>query len=120
MARINPEVDPATRQVRLYVSVPNSNRALAAGAFAQGRVAVSSVRALTVPLTALDTKAAVPSVKRIRNGVVESVAVTLGVRDDVAERVEILTGLSAGDSVLVGAVLGTPVGAAVRVAHANR
>ena len=120
VARINPQVDPATRQVRLYVSVPNANRALASGAFAQGRVAVTSARALTVPLNALDTKAAVPSVKRIHNGLVESVAVTLGVRDDVAERVEILKGLSAGDSVLVGAVLGTPVGAAVRVAHANR
>lgn len=120
IARINPEVDPATRQVRLYVSVPNASRALAAGAFAQGRVAVTSVRALTVPLAALDTKAAEPSVKRVRNGIVESVPVTLGVRDDVAERVEILKGLSAGDSVLVGAVLGTPVGAAVRIAHANR
>ena len=120
IARINPAVDPATRQVRLYVSVPNPARALAAGAFAQGRVAVSSARALTIPLSALDTKAAVPTVKRIHNGLVESVAVTLGVRDDVAERVEVVHGLSAGDSVLVGAVLGTPVGSAVRIAHANR
>ena len=120
VARINPEVDPATRQVRLYVSVANGNRALAAGAFAQGRVAVTSVRALTVPLSALDTKSAVAAVKRVRNGLVESVPVTLGVRDDIAERVEILKGLSAGDTVLVGGVLGTPAGATVRIAHANR
>jgi membrane fusion protein (multidrug efflux system) len=120
IARINPTVDPATRQVRLYVSVPNPGRALVAGAFAQGRVAVTSTRGLTIPITALDAKATVPSVKRIRNGVVESVAVTLGIRDDVAERIEITKGLSVGDTVLVGGVLGTPVGTNVRIAHGDR
>jgi len=118
VARINPTVDATTRQVRLYVTVPNGDRAIVAGAFAEGRVAVTSTRALTVPLAALDTKAAVVSVKRIKNGTVESVPVTLGVRDDVAERVEIRKGLQAGDSVLVGGALGTPVGAAVRPARA--
>ena len=120
IARINPTLDPTTRQVRLYVSVPNTNRTLVAGSFAEGRVAVTSVRALTVPLAAIDTKAAAVSVKRLRNGAVESVPVTLGVRDDVAERVEITNGLSAGDTVLVGGALGTPVGAHVRMANANR
>lgn len=120
IARINPEVDAVTRQVRLYVTVPNPTRALAAGAFAQGRVAVTSTRALTVPVAALDAKAAQPSVKRVKNGVIESVVVTLGVRDDVAERVQILKGLSAGDTVLVGGVMGTPPGTTVRIAHANR
>ena len=90
-----------------------------AGAFAEGRVAVTSVRALTVPLSAIDPKAAVPSVKRVRNGIVESVAVTLGIRDDVAERVEIVKGLSRGDTVLTGGVLGTPAGTVVRVAHSD-
>ena len=120
IARINPAVDPATRQVRVYVSVANGNRTLAVGAFVEGRIAVTSARALTVPLAALDSKAAVPSVKRIRNGMVESVPVTLGVRDDVAERIEVVKGLSAGDTVMVGGVLGTPVGVTVRIAHANR
>lgn len=120
IARINPTVDPATRQVRLYVSVPNANRTLVAGAFAEGRVAVTSVRGLTVPLNAIDSKATVPSVKRIRNGVVESVPVTLGIRDDVAERVEVTRGLSPGDTLLIGGVLGTPVGTPIRVLQANR
>ncbi|MGH7593204.1 MAG: efflux RND transporter periplasmic adaptor subunit [Gemmatimonadales bacterium] len=120
IARINPSVDPTTRQVRLYVSVPNAGRALAAGAFVEGRVAVTSVRALTVPLAALDTRAAAPSVKRVHNGIVESVAVTLGVRDDLAERVQVTGGVSLGDTLLVGGVLSTPAGVAVRIPHANR
>ncbi len=119
VARINPTVDATTRQVRLYVTVPNGDRAIVAGAFAEGRVAVTSARALTVPIAALDTKAAVVSVKRVKNGTVESVPVTIGVRDDVAERVEITKGLQVGDSVLIGGALGTPVGAVVRPAHAD-
>ena len=120
VARINPSVDPTTRQVKLYVSVPNPGHTLVAGAFAEGRVAVTSMRALTVPLSAIDSKAAIVSVKRLRNGLIESIPVTLGVRDDVAERVEITKGIAAGDTVLIGASLGTPAGARVRVANANR
>lgn len=119
VARINPTVDATTRQVRLYVTVPNGDRTIVAGAFAEGRVAVTSVRALTVPIAAIDSRAAVPSVKRVRNGIVESVPVTLGVRDDVAERVEIKKGISLGDSLLIGGALGTPVGAVVRPAQAD-
>ncbi|HXE58050.1 MAG TPA: efflux RND transporter periplasmic adaptor subunit, partial [Gemmatimonadales bacterium] len=37
--RINPAVDPATRQVRIYATIPNAGRALVAGLFAEGRVA---------------------------------------------------------------------------------
>lgn len=119
VARVNPTVDPTTRQVRLYITVPNGDRTIVAGAFAEGRVAVTSVRALTVPTAAIDTRAAIPSVKRVRNGMVESVPVTLGVRDDVAERVEITKGVSVGDTLLIGGALGTPAGTIIRPAHAD-
>ena len=119
VARINPTVDPTTRQVRLYVTVPNGDRTIVAGAFAEGRVAVTSVRGLTVPTAAIDPRAAMPSVKRVHNGIVESVPVTLGVRDDVAERVQIKKGISVGDTVLIGGALGTPVGAVIRPAQAD-
>lgn len=119
IARVNPAVDAVTRQVRLYVEVPNADQALAAGLFAEGRVAVSSSRMLAVPIAALDTRAAVPSVKRVRGGKVESVAVTLGVRDDLAERVAVSAGLTRGDTLLIGGLLGTPVGAQVRVTRAD-
>lgn len=120
IARINPAVDPVTRQVRIYAAVPNGDRSLAAGVFAEGRVAFTQVRALTIPLSALIPQALTPSVKRIRGGVVEEVPVSLGLRDDVAERVEVKSGVQRGDTVLVGGALGTPVGSALRVARPDR
>ncbi|HET9066988.1 MAG TPA: efflux RND transporter periplasmic adaptor subunit [Gemmatimonadales bacterium] len=115
VARINPAIDPATGQVRVYVRVPNDAGALVAGLFAEGRVAVEAHRALAIPLHALDTRATDLSVRRVRGGVVEQVGVTLGLRDELAERVEVTSGLTAGDTVLVGGALGTPVGATVRI-----
>lgn len=119
IARINPSVDPVTRQVRLYVQVPNADRALATGLFAEGRVAVSSMRTVSIPLAAIDTRAAVPTVKRLRGGKVEAVEVTLGVRDDLAERVAVTAGVAAGDTLLIGGLIGTPVGSPVRVTRAD-
>lgn len=111
--RINPAVDPATGQVRIYVSIPNTEQALLSGLFAEGRVASQAKEALAVPLDALDTRQEPPTVQRISNGKVEEVAVTVGLRDDVAQTVEVKSGLKAGDVVLLGSARdltnGTPV-----------
>ncbi len=120
IARVNPAVDPVTRQVRIYAEVPNGDRSLAAGVFAEGRVAFTQVRALTIPLSALDPQALTPSVKRLRGGVIEEVPVTLGLRDDVAERIEVKSGVQLGDTLLVGGAMGTPVGSVLRVARPDR
>ncbi len=118
VARINPTVDATTRQVRIYVVVPNRNQALASGLFAEGRVTVEARRALAIPLNALDPRATAPAVKRLRGGVVESVPVVPGLRDELRERVAV-TGLSRGDTVLVGGALGTPTGSSVRITRAD-
>ena len=114
VARVNPAVDATTGQLLLYVRVPNNDRTLAAGLFAEGRVAIEAVRGLAIPIAALDARATTTSVKRIRGGKVEVAAVTLGLRDALADRVEVTSGLSRGDTVLVGAAIGTPAGASVR------
>ena len=107
-------VDATTGQLLLYVRVPNGDRTLAAGLFAEGRVAIQAVRGLAIPIAALDARSSSASVKRIRGGKVEVVAVTLGLRDELADRIEVTSGLSRGDTVLVGAAIGTPAGASVR------
>ncbi len=111
--RINPVVDPATGQVRLYVAIPNVEQSLLAGLFAQGRVASESREALAVPLDAVDLRSAVPSVLRVKEGKVEKVSVELGLRDEVAQRVEVRSGLQIGDVVVLGSARdlteGTPV-----------
>lgn len=113
--RINPVVDPATRQARIYVQVPNQNRQLAAGLFAEGRVALQSRRTVAIPQRALDTRAGPPSVLRVRRGTVERVPVQTGLQDDLADMVEVTDGLRAGDTVLAGTAQGIPSGSRVEL-----
>lgn len=115
ISSINPQADPQTRQVRLFVRIPNAGQRLVAGLFAEGRVASEERSALTVPAAALDLRGLTPEVVRLKNGVVERVAVTTGSRDEATERVEVLTGLAAGDTVLVGAALSISPGTKLTV-----
>ncbi|WP_240360556.1 efflux RND transporter periplasmic adaptor subunit [Pyxidicoccus caerfyrddinensis] len=100
--RINPVVDPGTGQVRIYVAIPNTDLELLAGLFAEGRVASQERRALAVPVDAIDEANGGPSVLRIRDERVQRVPVKLGLRDDVAQQVEVRSELQAGDLVLLG------------------
>ena len=79
------------------------------------RVATKSRAGVTVPTLALDQRGLRPVVYRIKGGRVEKVEVTLGFEDAVAERTEVLTGLSAGDTLVVGSAQGLPAGTPVRV-----
>lgn len=116
--RIAPAADPATRQVPIYVSLPNTGGTLVAGLFAQGRVASEQRQALVVPEAAVDETGATPTVLRLRGGRAERVAVRLGIRDQQAETVEIAAGLAPGDTVLTGAARGVTPGTPVRVGSA--
>lgn len=116
--RVNPVVDPATGQVRIYVAIPNGEQALLAGLFAQGRVASETREALAVPLSAVDQRGTSPSVLRVKDGKVERATVELGLRDEVAQQVEIRTGLQAGDVVVLGSAKDLAEGTRVQVAQA--
>lgn len=111
--RVNPTVDPGTRQVRLTVGLPNHAATLAVGLFARGRVATTEETGLAVPVSSVDFRGAAPTVRRVRGGKVELVVVTLGLRDEVLEMVLVTSGLAAGDSVLragaTSVAAGTPV-----------
>ena len=113
--RINPVVDPATRQVRIYVAIPNQDEALVAGLFAEGRVATDTKRAVAVPVGAIDSRGTAPTVHLIRNGRVTEVEVQLGVRDEAAELVEVQAGVAGGDTVLLGSAQGVTGGSRIRV-----
>ena len=110
ISAVNPSADPQTRQVRLFVRIPNAGNRLVAGLFAEGRVAADARTTLTVPEGAVDQRGLRPVVTRLKGGVTEKVEVTLGAHDAATERVEIRTGLTVGDTVLVGGAVGTPAG----------
>jgi RND family efflux transporter MFP subunit len=101
--RISPAADPVTRQVSIFVNIPNTGGRLVAGLFAEGRVAQQARRALVVPLTAVNTSdPRAPWVLRVAGGKAERVTVTVGLRDDQTERIEISSGVKEGDRLLVG------------------
>ena len=119
ITNVYPSADPQTRQVRLYVRIPNAGNGLMAGLYATGRVASSTRQALTAPLTAVDQRGIKPAVLRLKNGKAERVEVTLGMSDEGTERVEITSGVAAGDTLLVGAAQGITPGTPVRVSAAT-
>ena len=115
VTRVSPTADPSTRQVRIIASIPNSNGALVGGLFATGRLAAETKTGLTAPITAIDTRSNEPAVMRIRQAKVERVPVELGLRDEGAERIEIKSGVQAGDTLLLGAAQGISPGTIVKV-----
>jgi membrane fusion protein, multidrug efflux system len=113
--RINPAVDPSTRQVRIYVAIPNAEQSLAAGLFAEGRVATDARRAIAVPTSAVDRRGTSAVIHRVKGGKVDVVPVQLGVQDEAAELVEVAAGIAQGDTVLLGSAQAITEGTPVRV-----
>ena len=115
ITRVNPAVDPATRQVRLYASLDDAGRPLVAGLFAEGEVATERRTGLVLPDDAVNIRGIRPTVLRVRNGVVERIEVELGAKMPDRSLVEVVRGLAAGDIVIRGNAQGAPVGAPVTV-----
>jgi len=117
--RISPAADPATRQVRIYVSVPNPGGTLVAGLYAEGRVTSSARPALMIPASAVQTSGANAYAMRVRAGRAEQIPVEIGLRDDASNTVEIVRGLAVGDTVLIGPAMEVAPGTPVRVQPAR-
>jgi RND family efflux transporter MFP subunit len=115
IANINPVADPATRQVRIIVSLPNENGVLVGGLFADGHVASEVRRAPVVPIAAVDERGLKPYVMQIKSGVVKKTDVELGIRDAATETVEIKSGVQPGDTILLGAARGISENTPVKV-----
>lgn len=113
--RISPTADPITRQVPIFVTVPNTSGRLVAGLFAEGRVIRETRTGAIVPDTAVNRSGTSAWVLRLRDGKTERVDVTLGLRDEQTERVEIVSGVQSGDQLLIGASQGMSPGTPVKL-----
>jgi len=118
VARVNSTVDPATRQVKVYVTVPNGDHRLAGDLFASGRIVLAQAKAaLAVPTAAVRPGTGGGSVVWVvAGGRAEQRAVTTGVRDELRDLVEVRAGLKEGERALVSPVEGLTPGQAVQVA----
>ncbi len=99
--RIAPAAEPGTRAIGVTVAVPNPGEKLRAGQYAVARVSLGDpAPRLTVPAAAVASEAGQAQVWVIEAGVLRRRAVTLGRQDEVAGRVEVLSGLAPGAQLL--------------------
>ena len=115
ITRVSPSVDPTTRQVQIIVSIPNKGRTLITGLYADGRISSSTEHGIVVPLSAVDTRMQRPAVVKIHDGKVTRSDVTIGMRDPTTETIQITSGVSVGDTLLVGPAQVITPGTPVRV-----
>jgi RND family efflux transporter MFP subunit len=121
VARKDPTADPATRQVGVYVRLPNPRGEVTAGQFARGRVSGRRVEdAVVVPLTAVEGTGGETAVYVIENGRLARRVVTLGVRDAAAGRVAVSEGLRAGERILARPTPSVADGQAVVLSEEGR
>jgi hypothetical protein len=99
--------------VPIYVSIPNAGGRLVAGLYAEGRVVSEMAEGVVVPATAVNTTGEAPWVLRVTDGIAERVPVSLGLRDPRTERVQVASGIEAGDTLLRGAAQGITPGTPV-------
>lgn len=97
---VEPTIDAVTRLGRARIEVADPER-LRAGMFVEAEILVAEREGLAVPLTAVGSSADGATVMRVRDGVAERVIVTTGIRDGAF--VEIIDGLAAGDLVVTKA-----------------
>ena len=97
--RISPVVDAATGTIRVTIEVDRQGR-LSPGMFATVRLVTDTkADALIMPKRALSLESLADEVFVVEDGVAHRRPVTLGYEDD--ERVEVTSGLSAGDRIIV-------------------
>ncbi len=104
VAVLNPRVDAATRAFEVRLPIPNSDLALRPGLFARAELLPAARAALTLPRAALLGPESERFVFALLDG--RAVRRAVRVRDLDARRLEVLEGLAAGDSVLLGPNLG--------------
>jgi len=102
LVAIAPEVDERNRHFRIEVRVPNEERHLLSGMYASARIVESSAaNAVLLPREAVGTRDGKRVVLKVQDGSVTPVEVEEGLAD--GGRVQIVSGLAAGDTVVADA-----------------
>lgn len=99
IVRASPEIDSRSRTLAVEAELSNPDGRVRAGAFARAEILLGEDEVVAVPLESLVVFAGVEKVLLVRDGAVEERRVTTGRRLD--GRVEIVSGLAAGDEVVV-------------------
>lgn len=122
VARIDPVADAGTRQVGVFIDLPNAGGRIVGGQFARGRIAMGTSSAIVIPATALvhaatDSSSSVYVVSGER---IVKRTVTVGARDDLTGLVAIRAGLDSGEQVVRTPTSAIVEGARVRFLNTDR
>jgi RND family efflux transporter MFP subunit len=113
LAAIAPEVNERNRHFRIEIRVPNADAVLMSGMYATARIVTASASdGVIVPREAVTTRAGNRVVLKVQGDTVTAVQVTEGLTD--GQRVQIVSGLAAGDVVVADARRQLADGARVR------
>lgn len=103
VARVDPTADPGTRQVGVYVRLPNPGERIVGGQYARGRIETGrSETSVVIPETALTGRSGdSASVFVLSGNRVAQRIVTLGPRDESTGLIAVRSGLREGERVLI-------------------
>lgn len=103
--RIDPLADAQTRRVGVAIRIPNHDARVVAGLFCTGTILTNAAAAetsiLLVPAAAVRVEDGDRVAYVVRDGRMHRTAVTLAPGEDADGRVEVRTGLAAGDTVVL-------------------
>ncbi|MBL4927570.1 efflux RND transporter periplasmic adaptor subunit [Fuscibacter oryzae] len=97
---VEPVIDPLSRLGRARIGLPVGS-AVRSGMFAEASIVIARRSVVAVPVTAVGSAEGETTVMRVRDGAVDRVKITTGIRD--AGWVEVLTGLASGDTIVTKA-----------------
>jgi RND family efflux transporter MFP subunit len=118
LVAIAPEVDARNRHFDIEIRVPNSDAGLLSGMYATARIVTQSATAgVVVPREAVGQRNGGSYVLKVSGDTVTAVPVTEGLSD--GRRVQIVSGLTAGDTVVADARRQFADGARVRPVPVN-
>lgn len=98
--RIDASADPVTRQVAVLVSMADASQAGVSGLYAEGRIETDTATGLVVPEASVVREGDTNYVWRVRNNVLNKVAVKLGRKDARRGDLEVLDGLADGEQLI--------------------
>lgn len=105
VARVSPTIDPASRSVAVYVTVPNPRGLLKGNTFATGQVVTTTISdALILPVSAIRDNADGTRrfVYKIQGGELTQADVQVGITDEARQIVQIIGGIRDQDQVVIG------------------
>jgi len=127
VSRVSPTIDLQSQSVTVFVQVPNATGVLKGNAFATGQIIESSIPdGLVIPQAAVRETAqsagAQTFVWKLSGGTLARADIKIGIVDDARGVVQVVSGLAAGDEIVVGNVglLGAGMQVQVIGTEANR